>query len=181
MDDIAREIGVSKKTIYKHYTDKKALVTRVIETDVQRDIKACQACYATDDNAVQKMISISRHVSHTHKDTNPTVIYDLQKYYPQQWNLMENFQTDFIKNSIAQNVAEGQAEGLYRRDLDAEVAALMYGTLIKGMMMQLADRENNYNFKTLHLQMVSYHLYGICTEKGRHYLTNHVTEIINEQ
>lgn len=180
MDDIAREVGVSKKTIYKHYADKKALVNKVIETDIQRDILACEACYASDENAVQKMISISRHVSHTHKDTNPTLIYDLQKYYPHEWNLMETFQIDFVKASITQNVNEGQADGLYRIDLDPEVAALMYGTLIKGMMMQLADRENNYDFKTLHLQMVSYHLNGICTEKGRNYITNHVKEITNE-
>lgn len=181
MDDIAREIGVSKKTIYKHYADKKTLVNKVIETDIKQDIIACEACYAADENAVQKMISISRHVSHTHKDTNPTVIFDLQKYYPEEWNLMEKFQTDFIKGAIAENVNEGKNAGLYREELDPEVAALIYSTLIKGMMMQLADRENNYDFKTLHLQMVSYHLNGICTEKGRQYLTNHVNDIITDK
>lgn len=179
MDDIAREIGISKKTIYKHFKDKKELIRKSVELDVKKEMEACLACYSADENAVQKMISISKHISHQHKDTNPTVIYELQKYYPEEWNLMETFQTEFVKGAIVQNIAEGQSENLYRVELDPQITAAMYGTLIKGMMLQLADSENNYDFKTLHLQMVSYHLYGICTEQGRQYLTNHITEITN--
>ena len=180
MDDIAREIGVSKKTIYKHYSDKRELVLKVIEADHRQEMEACEKCYQSGENAVQKMIDISRHISHQHKDTNLTVIYDLKKYYPEAWNQVQEFQVNFIQFVIGQNIKEGIEEELYRPDLDIYMTASMYGTLIQGMMEQLASKENTYDFKTLHLQMVSYHLYGICTTVGRTYLKQHINEITNE-
>lgn len=180
MDDIAREIGVSKKTIYKHFKDKKQLIFNVLEARILQEKAACNECYSKDGNAVQKMIEISRHISHQHRDINPTLIFDLQKYYPSAWAKMETFQKDFISGVIIQNIEEGQTEGLYRKEIEPKIAATMYGALIQGMMQQLTHRENNYNFKTLHLQMVSYHLHGICTISGREFLNNHVNEITNE-
>jgi AcrR family transcriptional regulator len=177
MDDIARDIGVSKKTIYKHYSDKKELVLKVIEADHIEDMRECSRCCDTGNNAIQKMIDISRYISNQHKDINPTVIYDLQKYYPEAWNRVKQYQTEFIQRFIGQNIDEGKNDGLYRSDLDVYTTAFMYGTLIRGMMEQLASKENAYNFKTLHLQMVSYHLYGICTTAGRTYLKQHINEI----
>ena len=180
MDDIARKIGVSKKTIYKHFSDKKHLVLKVIEADLNRGMLSCNICYSTDENAVQKMIDISKHISHQHRDINPTVIFDLQKYYPSAWAKMNTFQNDFISSVIIQNIEEGQNNALYRKEIEPKIAAAMYVTLIQGMMQQLIQGDNNYDFKTLHLQMVSYHLYGICTEEGRKYLTDHIYEITNK-
>jgi AcrR family transcriptional regulator len=180
MDDIAREIGVSKKTIYKHFQDKKQLIFSVLEANIQYEKAACNACYSKEGNAVQKMIDISRQISHQHRDINPTVIFDLQKFYPSAWSKMEAFQNEFIAGIIIHNIEEGQEEGLYRKEIDPKIAATMYGALIRSMVQQLTQGDNNYTFKTLHLQMVSYHLYGICTIPGRQFLTNHVNEIINE-
>ena len=93
---------------------------------------------------------------------------------------MNTFQNDFISSVIIQNIEEGQNNALYRKEIEPKIAAAMYVTLIQGMMQQLIQGDNNYDFKTLHLQMVSYHLYGICTEEGRKYLTDHIYEITNE-
>jgi len=180
MDDIARELGVSKKTIYKHFSDKKDLVLKVLEDDILQETEACNKCYSIEGNAVQKMIDISRHISNRHKDLNPTVIFDVQKYYPSAWAKMEEYQNVFISNIMIQNINEGQNEGLYRTEIEPKIAAAMYGTLIQGMMQQLIQGDNDYDFKTLHLQMVSYHLFGICTEEGRSYLDQHINEITNE-
>jgi len=180
MDDIAREIGVSKKTIYKHFEDKRDLVSKVLEEDIRQDTNACLACYSSNSNAIQKMINISRHISRQHKDLNPTVIFDVQKYYPSAWAKMEEYQTKFISSIIIQNIEEGQNETLYRKEIEPKIAAAMYGTLMQGMIQQLIQGDNNYYFKTLHLQMVSYHLFGICTQEGRSYLEQHINEITNE-
>ena len=180
MDDIARELGVSKKTIYKHFADKRDLVSKVLEEDIRQDTKACLACYSSNSNAIQKMIDISRHISRQHKDLNPTLIFDVQKYYPSAWAKMEEYQTKFISSIIIQNIEEGQNEALYRTEIEPKIAAAMYGTLTQGMIQQLIQGDNNYDFKTLHLQMVSYHLFGICTQAGRSYLEQHINEITNE-
>ena len=180
MDDIARELGISKKTIYKHFKDKKELISNVIKFDIDQEKCLCEDCYNSTENAVQQMIDISRHISHSHKDVNPTVIYDLQKYYPEEWAIMENFRNDFVRSAILKNIEKGRLEGLYRTDIEPDIIALIYITLISGMMLQLTKSDNDYNFVTLHRQMVSYHLSGICNQNGREYLEQHINEITNE-
>ena len=181
MDDLARELGISKKTIYKHFSDKRELIASVMKAEIANDVKSCNECYSSHENAVQKMINISRNVSRQHKDINPTVIYDLQKYYPAEWGLLDKHRTEFVQELIASNVQEGQTEGFYRDDLSPLTVSSMYATLIQGMMHQLASKDNTFKFKTLHLEMVSYHLNGICTDAGREYLQQHITEITNDQ
>ena len=177
MDDIAREVGVSKKTIYKNFKDKKDLVRRVIESDINNEMQACHECYDTSGNAIQKMIDLSKHISHRHRDINPTIVYDLQKYYPSEWELMEKFRNEFIQNSILQNIKEGMAEGLYRNEINPELTSQMYVTLIQGLISLLGKRNTNHTFRTLHLEMVSYHLHAVCTVEGREYLNQHINEI----
>lgn len=179
MDDIAREIGISKKTIYKNFKDKKELVKRVIESDITQEMKACHECYDSKENAIQKMINLSRHISHRHRDTNPTVIYDLQKYYPSEWSLMENFRTDFIQNAVLKNIKEGINEGLYRIEINTELTSQMYVTLIQGIISLFTLPDKIYKFKDLHVEMVSYHLHAICTSEGKSYLDQHINEIID--
>jgi hypothetical protein len=95
--------------------------------------------------------------------------------------MVQEFQVKFIQTVIGQNIKEGKDEKLYRSELDDIITASMYGTLIRGMMEQMASKENTLDFKTLHLQMVSYHLYGICTTEGRSYLKQHINEITKDQ
>lgn len=179
MDDIAREVGVSKKTIYKNFKDKKDLIRKVLEADIAIEKVACKESYSIDGNAIQKMINMSRHVSNRHKNTNPTIIYDLQKYYPNEWQLMEDFRTNFVYEAVKENLTEGQATGMYRENLDVEITCLMYGNLMQNMIATFGQTGSKFNFQNLHLQMVQYHLYGICTLKGREYLEQHIHEITN--
>ena len=177
MDDLARELGMSKKTIYKHFDDKHTLVSASLESALELEQKACRIAWEGQENAIQKMINLSRYVSEMHSDMNPAVLYDITKYYPKLWVKFDSFRNEFIKNTIIQNINEGQTEGFYRKNLKPEVIALLYITLIKGMMSQLSESENTYDFVTLHRQMVAYHLNGICTTKGKTYLENHFNEI----
>jgi AcrR family transcriptional regulator len=177
MDDLARELGMSKKTIYKHFSDKKDLVASALDKALDLDRQACIRAYEGDSNAIQKMINLSRYVSEMHSDMNPAVLYDITKYYPKLWVKFESFRGNFIKETILENIEEGQKDGYYRENLKPDIISLLYITLIKGMMSQLSESSNPYDFGTLHKHMVSYHLNGICTTKGKQYLENHFNEI----
>lgn len=177
MDDIASNVGVSKKTIYKHFVDKKALINDVMDHALSFDQTNCEKCTKGDGNAIQIMINLSKMVSESHKDMNPVVMYDVRKYYPITYLKIESFRNGFIKQNLKQNILQGQEEGLYSESIDPEIVSLYYITLIEGMMKQLSSKDNSYDFKTLHFHMVSYHLRGICTLNGLEYLENHINEI----
>ena len=180
MDDIAQILRISKKTIYKCFIDKQDLVNRVIEEKINFEKSTLKKYVNSNKNAIQRMIDFSRYISQSKKDLNPTMIYDMQKFYPDQWAKMEEFRTDYFKDTVKNNIKHGIKSGLFRSDINAEIIALMYITLVSGMVKQFTSAENNYQFQTIHFQMVSYHLHGICTEQGRTYLTQHINEITDQ-
>ena len=177
MDDIARDLGISKKTIYKHFTDKRDLVKCVLDSSISTEQKACKMCFETNDNAIRKMINLSKFVSQAHQTMNPALIYDLQKYYPSQWKRFGEFRVGFISNSIRKNLKEGQEEGLFREKINPEIISSIYVTLVKGLISFFTENKTNYDFVTLHKQLVTYHLYGICSAAGLTYLEQHINEI----
>ena len=180
MDDIAQILHISKKTIYKCFKDKQDLVNRVIEEKINFEKSTLKKYANSNKNAIQLMIDFSRYISQSKKNLNPTMIYDMQKFYPNQWAKMEEFRTDYFRNTVKNNIKHGIKSGLFRPDINAEIIALMYITLVSGMMQQFTSAKNNYQFQTIHFQMVSYHLHGICTEEGRTYLKQHINEITNQ-
>jgi hypothetical protein len=177
MDDIARDLGISKKTIYKHFTDKRDLVRCVLDSSISAEQNACKICFETDDNAIRKMINLSKFVSQAHQTMNPAVIYDLQKYYPSQWKRFEEFRVGFVSDSIKLNLKDGQAEGLFREKINPEIISSLYVLLVKGLISYFSENKTNYDFVTLHKQLVTYHLYGICSAQGLTYLEQHINEI----
>jgi len=177
MDDIARELTVSKKTIYKHFKHKKDLVNQIFELTISEEKKSCIQCYEGDDNAIRKMINLSKFVSSNHKEMNPAVLFDLRKYYPSIWKKLEQFRIGFIAESITQNIQEGINEKLYRDNLNSEIIAELYVNLVQTMINSLSKASNNHSFQTLHRNVVYYHLYGICSAAGLEYLEQHINEL----
>ncbi len=177
MDDIARELGISKKTIYKHFEDKRSLVHSVLTANMKSEQEACIDCYKNEGNAVQTMIDVAKFISKAHKDMNPALLFDLRKYYPELWSKMDAFRREFIHNAIQSNIEEGQKEGLFRKSIIPEVVATLYINTVAGVIDSLSNPRNQYDFSIIHKQMISYHLYGICSPKGQHYLEQHINEI----
>jgi hypothetical protein len=101
----------------------------------------------------------------------------MKKYYPQQWRKMDDFRTGYIASKIEENIKEGKEEKLFREEVNPKIISQLYISLVQSMLNTLGHPENPYDFKTLHKQMVNYHLYGICTPTGINYLEQHINEI----
>jgi AcrR family transcriptional regulator len=100
MDDIAQVLHISKKTIYKSFKDKRDLVNHVIDEKINFEKATLKKYALSNKNAIQRMIDFSRYISQSKKDLNPTMIYDMQKFYPDQWAKMEEFRTDYFKDTV---------------------------------------------------------------------------------
>ena len=103
MDDLARELGISKKTIYKYFDDKNDLVKSIIEMKVEMDRAVCINCQQQSENAIDGLINVSKFVVEHVGNVNPTVFYDLQKYYKEAWKIMEKHKWEFVLSMIRQN------------------------------------------------------------------------------
>lgn len=171
MDDIARELGISKKTLYQVIDDKEELVHRSVEGFLEQHTAECNACLNSDENPINQMLELVKHVALTMRDVNPALLFDLQKYYTKSWKLFESFRYKVVRNEILKNLRSGKQSGWYRDDLDEEVISTLYVNLIDAITNTDLFPPSTYRFRMLVKEVMSYHLHGVTSEKGRAYLS----------
>lgn len=164
MDDIARHLKVSKKTIYKWFSDKEDLVIKVVTRHLsQVQNMVCEVC-GNQENAVNEMLSIGACISKTKQSVSQNIFYELEKYFPKAFKLIEDHREHFVKKLIVKNLKRGKEEGIYRDDLDADLIASLYlastNYLLEHGLLLGSLTDNPFK------QLFTYHLHGCCTEKG---------------
>lgn len=166
MDDIARSLGISKKTIYTAVENKKDLVQKVVSTHLKTEEKEINEIVADSSNALEEMIGIAKHVIHLLRQMKPSLIYDLKKYHAPVWDMIEARHYGFIKSVIRNNIHRGQKEGIYRKEVNPEIIAQLY--VIKSS--SIADEElfdpSIYAKADLAKAVIDYHMYGIVNKTG---------------
>nr|MBA2746982.1 TetR/AcrR family transcriptional regulator [Flavisolibacter sp.] len=123
MDDIATSLGISKKTVYQHYTDKEALVKAVFTSVIDQNKTRCCQDRAASENAIHEIFHALDMMQEMFAQMNPIVLFDLQKYHPAVYQVFYQHKSEFIFNMIKSNLENGIKEELYRDDLDVDVIA----------------------------------------------------------
>lgn len=166
MDDIARELGISKKTLYQYFEDKNDLVNQTIESHINCDIQNCNLVKNSDHDPIEFLFEISKSITENHRKVNVSVLFDLRKYFKSAWDKLENFKSDFIFRQMVENINTGKEMGLYRAHLNSELIAKLYVHSIEFMMRPELYQEITTDFYFIHQEIIKYHLRGICTDKG---------------
>jgi AcrR family transcriptional regulator len=161
MDDIARELGISKKTLYQYVSNKAELIEQKCMTEEIR---------STSSDALEEMLRIGRYVVEKLRSMSPTTVYDLRKYYGTIWKRMESQMKQHVYGVISDNIERGIRQGIYRSELNPEIIARLY----VGKSVLVADEDvfesGKYDLATLHQEYIRYHIHGIASEKGRQLL-----------
>jgi AcrR family transcriptional regulator len=165
MDDVARELSLSKKTLYTYINDKNDLVEKVVLFLADKaDISHCG-----DDknmNSVEKHIFVYKKISKLLLEMNPSFEYDLKKYYPNQFKLLVKTRRSNMYDKMRADLNKGKEEGFFRKDIDVEKVVILNMIRIESLI----DNEllEKYNFKPIDMlnEFFKYHLYAIATTKG---------------
>lgn len=177
MDDISRELGISKKTIYQHITDKHDLVKRVVafESELSKDL--LQSSHQEGLNAIDQLIKVNQLIHSGRTPHNPAFYYDLRKYYPDIFRSWMTEKRIRMQTLIESNMLKGKQEGLYRIDLNHKIIAKLYMARIE--MLDHTDILTEPETKSLDFirEVFIYHLHGICNAKGLDYLSGQENRI----
>tara|TARA_B100000508_G_scaffold141097_1_gene147033 strand:+ start:133424 stop:134077 length:654 start_codon:yes stop_codon:yes gene_type:complete len=170
MDDLAKGLGVSKKTIYKYFDDKDDLITKIVQTKTTKDKIVCEAARVETDNAIEALFKISEFVSNMLSNVHSSVFFDLQKYHRSAWEVMEEHKHHFVKSQIKENIQRGQKEGLYRDSINPEVISSVYISTMDGLFDGSTFDMDSLNFSDIFNEIVGFQIRGLASDKGREYL-----------
>ncbi|MBL7138193.1 MAG: helix-turn-helix transcriptional regulator [Bacteroidales bacterium] len=168
MDDISRDLGISKKKLYQFVRSKRELVSRLLELE-RRNFEIIFEKYNFDGvNSIDVLLIVSKEISDRFWDVSPSMTFDLKKYYPEIYTQHIDNRVEFIYVQIQLNIKKGIRDGMYRDDLSTELIARLY-------IRRLIDIHNpeffpgKFSFQTLFDTMFDNFIRGIATEKGINY------------
>ena len=176
MDDLARQLGISKKTLYKYVKDKNDLVYKTFQCHQSIEDEAMAAICAKNMNAIDESFEIMKFIHQMLKGLHPSILYDIEKYHPEVWKALMDKQHTSIFKVLTSNMTKGQSEGLYREDFNPEVVAKIYiasvDTLFDFNMFPVEGASRS----ELYLEIFRYHIRGIASIKGVEYLMEKVKQ-----
>jgi len=171
MDDIAKEMGISKKTIYRFFKEKDDIVNQLSETELKKSQLMMDEMRKQANDPIHEMILISAHIQKVFADINPVFFYDLSRQFSKAQGDFKKFRTECVFSNINRNIVEGVQQGLYRSDLDIDFAS-QYRLLQMDMFMGGSDFEfKNISMAKAHQLIMDIFMHGISTVKG-HKLIN---------
>ncbi len=166
MDDIAKELGISKKTIYQHFEDKDALVYQLMMGEMAKDKSEWDALNKSTKNVIEKIVKSMDIIKQAFAEINPCTFFDIKKYHPKTWQIFEEHKQDFILASIHQELAEGIEQGFFRADIKVEILARMRMEQVEMGFDPHLFPPNKFSLIDVELTMLDHYIRGILTSKG---------------
>lgn len=173
MDDVAKELGMSKKTIYQHVENKAELVKLTMQYYLSVEREQLEAILKTSKSSVDELIEMVAYFISQVREFNPSVLNDLQKYYPETWEIYNEYRFRFMLDMLTKNLEQGVKQGVYRGDLNADVIARLYIGNVDVLINQDLFPSKKYVFSDAYKEYLNYHLRGIVSAKGLKYLEQH--------
>ncbi|VAW12639.1 Transcriptional regulator, AcrR family [hydrothermal vent metagenome] len=175
MDDLANEMGISKKTIYAHFENKTMLVEETTMGLFCTISQGIDCICALEKNPIEELYEIKKFAMQHLKDERSSPQYQLQKYYPKIHATLRQKQFDVMKDCVVDNIKKGIKLGIYLKNLNIDFISRIYFSGITSIKDKDLFPQDLFPMTNLIDEYLEYHLRGIITSKGQEKLT----EIIN--
>ncbi len=180
MDDIAKHLAISKKTIYHYFDDKNAVVETLMKEKLKEDECEFKEIQKESENVVVEVFNLMKHMSAMFSKINPNIFYDLQKYHPAAWKMFLAFKEDCMSKMVEKAIAKGIKDKLVRDDVNPKIMAkLRIEEVVMGMNPDIFPPDK-FKIGEVQVALLEHFLHGICTIKG-HKLINKYKEITEEE
>lgn len=166
MDDIAENLGCSKKTIYQHFDNKTKLVEATTSHMFEIISHGIDCICELQKNPIEEIYDIKSFVMDHLKNEKSSPQHQLRKYYPKIYDSLKAKQFQVMQSCVTDNLRRGIEQGFYRENMDVEFISRIY---FSGMMA-IKDRDlfplKQFSMNVLMEHYLEYHVRGICTPKG---------------
>ncbi len=166
MDDIANEMGISKKTIYVHFANKTKLVEATTFSIFERISMGIDDICETSVNPIEELYDVKKFVLKNLKNEKTSPQYQLKKYYPQIHDQLMVKQFDKMFGSVKDSLQKGVDTGLFRKAIDVDFISRMYFNGMTGIKDVTIFPPDIFDMQYLTESYLEYHLRAIVTNKG---------------
>jgi len=177
MDDIANELGISKKTIYKYFKNKVDLVDQA--TEYMHDLMHTEVLkiYDMGYNAIEENFEANKVFKGFMQNSDDSPVYQLKKYYPETYKKIMAQEFCLFKDCLSNNVEKGIRDGLFRANINVEQIVKFYFSLIMSVHDSDLYTYSKNTINKLELNVLEYHTRAIATKKGITELEKQIAEI----
>lgn len=179
MDDIAKHLGMSKKTIYQFFKDKNELVIALVKKKLNDDERQIDAIISKSGNVIEEMINMMKCSEDIFSRINPIVIHDMQKYHPEAWKQFQNFKSGVLVRTLEELLTKGIKQGYIRPGIDVKIMAILRLNQVEMGFNIAVFPVAEFNTWKVQQQFLEHFNYGICTLKGYKLLNQYKN--INEE
>lgn len=174
MDDIAKELGISKKTLYLWFPSKEVMVEKIIDmmtSSIQNYPDCSDDIEKNSENAIDVILSVMTKIVEIASKINPIFFWELDKYYPVQAKKLNDFRIKHVREKIIANLERGIQEGIYRKNINIEIVTQLYISGLKHFHETINDEIlKKFPLEVIFKEMYFFYLHAIVNEKGREYL-----------
>ncbi len=172
MDQIASELGMSKKTIYRFFSSKSDLVRDGIERMADEVRAFAKEIQAKTPNPIDALFDMDKAMLDFFTPSHQRMLFQLRKYFPETFTYLEKIKKVEMMEATMENLESGMKQGFYRNDIDPETIAHLY----LGHAYIMTNDEYFWSAENqvkLRRQALLYHLHGIVSDKGRKHLNKY--------
>ncbi len=166
VDDICRECGISKKTIYNYYSDKQSLANETIKFHYNNLYKEIKTIIDLSGNSIETFFKISSHFRETLNDTTPLFVHDLKKFHPDLYKNHQDYKEKLFEKSIQKVLKKGKEEGLVRDDINDKIVSKLRIEMIEIGFNQDVFPLIKYDYRDIQLISFDLFLRGVVTSDG---------------
>ncbi len=180
MDEIASQLGVSKKTIYHSFSDKNELVDAVIVDMLTYNRQCCMKDREKANNAIEEVYLAMEMLQNMFENMNPSILFDIERSHPVTFEKFKQHKYKFLYQVVKDNIERGKKEELYRPEIDPEVVAKIR---LETMMLPFNEElfpKSKYSLVLLEQQLIEYYLFGLVSLKGYKLITKYQKERLNK-
>ncbi|WP_176723349.1 TetR/AcrR family transcriptional regulator [Roseivirga misakiensis] len=180
MDDISRDLGISKKTIYQYFKDKKELVNTITHLHLNLEKERFQGSANDSEDSVQELILVSQCLRESMKDMKMSLMNELQKFYPESWQMYEDFKQGVMLESITNVIIRGQKEGYFRAEVDPNIVAVMRIEQVQSFIMRNLFPREQYSLYDVQMQLFDHFIHGLFTIEGHQLFNQYTTSKVKQ-
>lgn len=166
MDDVAKHLSMSKRTIYEKFPNKEAIVEILLKEHLKKHLDDCKKYRSAATNAIEEIFMMLAPLKELFTAMNPRLLFELKKFHPKAWAEFKEFKRTTLLESMVANMKRGIKEGLYREDIDIHILAILRIEEVEIAWNQDIYPSGKFDLAKVQISLLEHFLYGITNIKG---------------